>query len=158
MKLLDRSKLENVVTARDLCHVDHPDDTCPLDRGAAVCLDASNNGRIVLDPYWLGASRRHARRTVPKVCVLLAKDPVLPLVSELQPREAARQLASGLLPGAGGKAVPFLNPHLAGLDAARSDRLQSLHERLFAATRVVVVNTAVGEAEALARRIRELIA
>ena len=156
-KLLDRSKLENVVTSRDGCHVDHPDDTCPLDRGAAACIEASRDGRIVLDPYWLGAAKRHVRRTAPRVCVLLAKDAVLPLVSELQPREAARQLAGGLLPGAGGKAVPFLNPHLAGLDAARTDLLVSLHERLFAATKVVVVNTAVGGRDGLARRIRALV-
>ena len=156
-KLLDRSKLENVVTARDGCHVDHPDDTCPLDRGAPVCLDASKHGRIVLDPYWLGAARRHARRTAPKVCVLLANDPVLPLLSELQAREAARLLASGTLPGAKGKSVPFLNPHLAGLDAARTDLQRSLHERLFSATRVVALNTAVGGTDSLAKRVRELL-
>ena len=156
-KFLDRSKLENFVTARDGCHVDHPDDTCPLDRGASVCLDASKRGRIVLDPYWLGASRRHARRTAPRLAVLLAKDPVLPLVSELQPRDAARQLASGQLPGSSGKSVPFLNPHLAGLDAARSDLLRSLHERLFTGMRVVMLNTAVGGAEGMAKRLRELL-
>jgi len=156
-RYLDRSKLENFVTSRDGCHVDHPDDTCPLDRGAAVCLEASKRGRIVLDPYWLGAARRHVRRTAPRVCVLLASDPVLPMVGEPQPREAARQLASGHLPGATGKAVPFLNPHLVGLDAARSDQLLALHERLFAATRVVTVNTTVGGKSALARRIRDLL-
>jgi aspartate/methionine/tyrosine aminotransferase len=156
-KLLDRSKLENFVTARDGCRVDHPDDTCPLDRGAAVCIDASQRGRAVIDPYWLGAGRRHARRTAPHTCVLLASDPVLPLAAELEPREAARLLASGALPGAKGRLVPFLNPHLAGLDAARTDLVRSLHERLFGATRVVMLNTAVGGKEALAGRIREAL-
>jgi len=156
-KMLDRAKLENMVTQRDACHVDHPDDTCPLDRGASVCLDASKRGRLVLDPYWLGAARRHARRTQPRLAVLLAADPVLPLLSELQPREAARTLATGQLPGGTGKSVPFLNPHLAGLDAARTDLLRSLHERLFAGMRVVVLNTAVGGVAATAKRLRELL-
>jgi len=57
--------------------------------------------------------------------------------------------------GAAGKALPFLNPHLAGLDAARSDQMQGQHERLFAATKVAVVNTAVGSPASLAARIVE---
>ena len=35
-KLLERSKLENMVVSRDGCTVDHPNDECPLDRGAAA--------------------------------------------------------------------------------------------------------------------------
>ena len=155
-KLLERSKLENMVVSRDGCTVDHPGDECPLDRGAAVCVEASKNGRVMLDPYWLGGAARHARRTVPRVAVLLARDPVLPMVQQLDAREAARILASGQLPGAAGKAVPFANPHLAGLDAARSDLLRAQHERLFAATKVVVLNMAIGSADGAAKRLLEL--
>src|SRR5664280_393663 len=155
-KLLERSKLENMVVSRDGCTVDHPGDECPLDRGAAVCVEASGNGRVMLDPYWLGGAARHARRTVPRVAVLLARDPVLPMVQQLDAREASRILASGQLPGASGKPVPFANPHLAGLDAARSDLLRAQHERLFAATRVVLFNTAIGSTDAAAKRLLEL--
>lgn len=155
-KLLERSKLENMVVSRDGCTVDHPGDECPLDRGAAVCVEASKNGRVILDPYWLGGAARHARRTVPRVAVLLGRDPVLPMVQQLDAREAARILASGQLPGAAGKAVPFANPHLAGLDAARSDLLRAQHERLFAATKVVVLNMAMGSADGAAKRLLEL--
>ena len=155
-KFLERSKLENIVTDRAACHVDHPDDTCPLDRGAAACLEASTKGRIMLDPYWLGGGRRHLRRTAPRLCVLLAKDAVLPLVQQLEAREAARIIASGQLPGATGKALPFLNPHLAGLDSARSDVLRAQHERLFAATKVVLLNTSIGSREAAVTRLLEL--
>lgn len=155
-KLLERSKLENMVVSRDGCTVDHPGDECPLDRGAAVCVEASGNGRVMLDPYWLGGAAHHARRTVPRVAVLLARDPVLPMVQQLDAREAARILASGQLPGAAGKAVPFANPHLAGLDAARSDLLRAQHERLFAATKVVVLNMAIGSVDGAAKRLLEL--
>jgi aspartate/methionine/tyrosine aminotransferase len=153
--LLDRSKLENLVTSRDGCHVNHPDDVCPLDRGASACIEASGNGRIMLDPYWLGGARSHVRRTSPQVCVLLAKDPVLPMAQTLDAREAARLIAAGQLPGATGKAIPFADPHLAGLDSARSDVLRAQHERLFAATKVVVLNTAIGTAQAQAKRLLE---
>jgi aspartate/methionine/tyrosine aminotransferase len=155
-KLLERSKLENMVVSRDGCTVDHPGDECPLDRGAAVCVEASKNGRVMLDPYWLGGAARHARRTVPRLAVLLARDPVLPMVQQIDAREAARILASGQLPGAAGKAVPFANPHLAGLDAGRSDLLRAQHERLFAATKVVVLNMAMGSADGAAKRLLDL--
>ncbi len=155
--LLDRSKLENVITSRDACHIDHPDDTCPLDRGASACLEASRGGRIMVDPYWLGGGTRHVRRTAPRVAVLLAADPVLPSVQELEPREAARMLAGGQLPGISGKAIPFLNPHLAGLDTARADVLRAQHERLFESTRTVLVNAGVGSKAAVARRIVDLL-
>ena len=157
-KLLERSKLENMVVSRDGCTVDHPGDECPLDRGAAACIEASKNGRVMLDPYWLGGARRHVRRTAPRLCVLLAKDPVLPLAQRLDAREAARLLAGGQLPGSTAKAFPFANPHLAGLDGSRLDQLRAQHERLFGASKVVMLNTAIGGAAAAVKRIRELIA
>ncbi|HVN75714.1 MAG TPA: pyridoxal phosphate-dependent aminotransferase [Thermoanaerobaculaceae bacterium] len=156
-KLLERSKLENMVVSRDGCTVDHPNDECPLDRGAAVCLEASKNGRVMLDPYWLGGASRHVRRTAPRLAVLLAKDPVLPVVQQLDARDAARTLASGQLPGGTGKAFPFMNPHLVGLDASRSDLVRAQHERLLAATKVVVLNLAVGSVDAAAKRLLDLV-
>jgi hypothetical protein len=65
-------------------------------------------------------------------------------------------VASGQLPGATGKAFPFVNPHLVGLDAARSDLLRAQHERLFAATKVVVLNAAIGSADGVAKRLLDL--
>jgi aspartate/methionine/tyrosine aminotransferase len=156
-KLLERSKLENMVVSREACGVDHPNDECPLDHGAAVCIEASKNGRIMLDPYWLGGASRHVRRTEPKLCVLLAKDPVLPLVQEMKPREAARVLASGQLPGLTAKTFAFLNPHLAGLDSSRSDLLRAQHERLFSQTKVAMLNMAIGSVDAAAKRLLELV-
>jgi hypothetical protein len=111
----------------------------------------------MLDPYWLGGATRHVRRTAPKLCVLLASDPVMPLARDLEPAEAVRLLASGQLPGGTGKTFPFLNPHLAALDGARADLLRAQHERLLAATRVVMLNGAIGSAETLAKRLVELV-
>ncbi|MCI4398614.1 MAG: pyridoxal phosphate-dependent aminotransferase [Acidobacteria bacterium] len=158
-KLLERCKLENIVTRRDECAVEYckSSDSCPLDRGAAACAMASTNGRMMLDPYWLGAAKRHVRRTRPSVALFLVKDPVAPAAKELPAREAARWFAEGTLPGAGGGAVPFLNPHLPFLDTARQELLRSQYERLFGSVRAVVLNTALGTPEAIAKRMFELV-
>ncbi len=155
-KLLERSKLENMVVSRDGCTVDHPNDECPLDRGAAACIEASKNGRVMLDPYWLGGASRHVRRTAPRLAVLLAKDAVMPMVQQLDARDAARMVASGQLPGGTGKAFPFLNPHLMGLDAARSELIRAQHERLFAGSKVVILNMAIGSVDGVAKRLLDL--
>jgi aspartate/methionine/tyrosine aminotransferase len=158
-KLMERCKLENIVTSRDHCTLEycHDADACPLDKGAAACPQASVNGRIMLDPYWLGGARRHVRRTSPKLCVFLVKDPVLPLVKELKPADAARHLASGQLPGASNPDRPFLNPHLVGMDLSRGDSSRAQYERLFASTRCVLLNTATGSGEAAARRLLDCL-
>ncbi len=158
-KFFDRTKLENLVVSRDQCTVEYckQGDDCPLDRGAAACAIASTKGRILLDGFWLGAGRRHVRRTSARVGVLLVKDPVLPAVQEISPRDAARRLAVGEMPAGRGKSVPFLNPHLADLDSARADTMRQQYERLFSLAHCVVVNGAVGSPGAVARRILELL-
>lgn len=152
--LLERSKLENVVTRREECRIEYcqDSDACPLDKGAAACPAASVDGRLMLDPYWLGGSARHTRRTSVKLCVLLARDPVLPALKTIEPRDAARMLADGSLPGHRGVGPSLLNPHLLGLlDTGRVDQLRARHEHLFALGRTVLLNTSVGSPEAQAR-------
>jgi aspartate/methionine/tyrosine aminotransferase len=158
-KFYDRSKVENLVTSRDQCSVGYCKhaDACPLERGAAACSIASVHGRILLDPYWLGGADRHVRRTYPKACIFLVKDPVLPSRRDLDPSEAARILASGQLPGATSPSAPFLNPHVAASDAGRTDVLRAQYEKLFRKTRPVLLNTAIGTPEALAKRVMELV-
>lgn len=156
-KFFDASKLENLVTHRGQCGVEyckHTDD-CPLDRGAAACPLASKDGRILLDPHWLGAGKRFTRRTAPRVAVFLAKDPVLPSQQELSARDAARMLARGQFPGSK-SSLPFLNPHLRGLDSAHADAMAEQFERLFSGVRPVMINSGIGSAEAIARRILDL--
>ncbi len=159
-KLLDRCKLENIVTSRDQCHLEWcpQGDHCPLDTGAPACLLASDHGRVMLDPYWLGGAKRHVRRTAPRLCVLLAKDPVLPSVQELSAGDAARQLAVGHMPGLSGtRPVPFLDPHRGFFAGPAADAVRTQYERLFSGTRCVLLNTAVGSPEAQAKRLLELV-
>lgn len=104
------------MTHRGQCGVEyckHSDD-CLLDRGAAACPLASKDGRIMLDPHWLGGGSGSPAAPPPRLAVFLAKDPVLPAQQELSARDAARTLARGQFPGAK-STMPFLNPHLIGL-------------------------------------------
>ncbi|MGA9751407.1 MAG: aminotransferase class I/II-fold pyridoxal phosphate-dependent enzyme [Acidobacteriota bacterium] len=155
-RFMERSKLENWVTSRDQCSLEYckEGEQCPLDLGAAACVPASRDGRIMLDPYWLGGATRHVRRTAPRACVLLAKDPVLPSLKELPAREAAGLLAEGR-PGAG--AAPFQNPHAPAPDMARSEALQRQYDSLFGAAACFLLNTAVGNPESAARRLLDLL-
>lgn len=158
-RLMERCKLENIVTRRDECAVEYCKDaeTCPLDRGAAFCARASERGRLMLDPYWLGGAKRHVRRTRPVAAVLVVNDPVHPAVKEVPARDAARWFAEGQLPGGRGRSVPFLNPHLPPLDSARTDLVRHQHERLFGGLRVLMLNTAAGGPGAAAKRLLELL-
>ncbi|MEW6368229.1 MAG: pyridoxal phosphate-dependent aminotransferase [Acidobacteriota bacterium] len=158
-KLVDRCKLENLVTSREQCAVEYcPEgDNCVLDRGAPACSIASTRGRIMLDPYWLGGAQRHARRTVARACVFVCKDPIQPPVKEIGANEASRWMVGGQLPGSTGRSVLFMNPHVEGMDSARNELLRQLHERLFSQTRCVLINTAMGTPESVARRLLETL-
>jgi hypothetical protein len=133
------------------------DDRLVFEAGPAYIEFDPVTGRVLRRYDGLGGASRHVRRTEPRLCVLLAKDPVLPLVQEVKPREAARVLASGQLPGLGGKTFAFVNPHLVGLEGSRADLLRVQHERLFASTKVVMLNMAIGSVEAAAGRLVELV-
>jgi len=154
-KLALASKLENVVTRKDECRLEYcsEEDSCPLDGGAAWCPKASTKGRVMLDPYWLAGGKRHARRTVPSLSVIMVKDPVMPAVRELPPREAVRMLSSENL------AKPLLHdPTLTGVfDLNRVDVLRARHEELFSSTKTVILNTALGDVEAIAARLIEML-
>lgn len=158
-KLLDRTKLENVVTSRDECTVESckESEDCPLDRGEAACLLASERGRILVDPSWLGGGKRHARRTHLARCVLVVKDPLLPAVQEMSASDAAHRLAEGRLPGGRGLSIPFLDPNVGGYGTARLDAMARQYERLFAVAPFAVVNAAVGEPRSVARRLLGLL-
>ena len=89
--------------------------------------------------------------------MFLAKDAVLPASQPLAPRDAARRLAEGNLPGSRGPGSPFLNPHLAGTDTARHEAMLVQFERLFAMAPCHAVNSGVGSPEAVAKRIVSLL-
>lgn len=114
-KFLERTKLENMVVSRAACTVDHGEKECPLDLGAPICLEASTQGRMLLDPAWLGG----ARKTLLDSWLFLIEDPLVQVPRKLRPEEAVSILLAGAVHGALGKAQAFFNPHLPPLDTER---------------------------------------
>ncbi len=154
-RLAVRSKVENAVVRREQCSIEYcsEQDVCPLDLGAAWCGKASTHGRVMLDPYWLGCATRHVRRTAPKLCAILVNDPVIPALKDLSPGEAAR-----LISGNGSSGSAIFDPSLAGaMDLSHRDALLTRHEELFAGTKTVLLNTAVGTPESAAERLLDLL-
>ncbi len=151
--LFDRSKLENVVTSRDECQIEgcpHSDD-CPLDRGETHCYFASRRSTALLDPYWLGGTGKHLKRTILGKLILLRRDPVSPGVTRPSTDEALRLIEEGgyTTDRGGYHQAPFYNPYLLVDSSDRLDLLRRQWKRLLEAAPLIVVNTeAMGVEEA----------
>jgi hypothetical protein len=104
-RLFDKSKLENVVTKRDECgHEFCPDvDCCRIDRGTGYCYAASRESRAMLDPYWIGGTSGHAKRTSVGALVVLCRDTVSPAVTRLERGRAGWNRATGSGGGRSGR-------------------------------------------------------
>ena len=143
--LFDRSKLENVVTKRDNCEIEacpYRDD-CPLDRGEPRCYFATKSSYALLDPYWIGGSGKHVKRTVLSRLILLQRDTVSPRVSTLKPDAALKRLEEGAYSYRrnGWRSMPFFNPYLINASSDRIESLQRQWKRLLSAAKLYVVNT-----------------
>jgi aspartate/methionine/tyrosine aminotransferase len=144
-QLFDRSALENaVVEAHSNERCDGSED-CPVTRGTGACYAASNESRAMLDPYWLGGAKRHAKRARISAVAIFRREPVGSAVQELQPAEALSLLEHAQITGAGaagGRTVPWLNEYLLDTSSERLDAQRRLFGKLFAAARPLAVNAA----------------
>lgn len=114
--LLDRSKLENVITSRDKCEQEacRFGDDCPLDKGEPGCYIASHNSFGLVDPYWIGGTDKHVKRTVINRILLLQHDNFGSKVSQPTADIALRTLEEGSYnPRKGGyRSLPFFNQYV----------------------------------------------
>jgi hypothetical protein len=160
-RLFDKSKLENVVTKRDECgHEFCPDvDSCRIDRGAGYCYAASRESRAMLDPYWIGGTSGHVKRTSVKALVVLCRDTVSPAMRRLEPQEAQRRLEEGDFGSGGGpvKTHPFLNPHLLVRDSDRLQMQRYFFGRLLQTVPCYLVNTGAGSVESIQAKLAEVL-
>jgi len=157
--LFDRSPLENAVTwAHSNERCDGGED-CPVTRGMGACYRASNASRALLDPYWLGGAKRHAKRTPVRAVAIFRREPLGKAVHPLPVGEAVSMLEHATMPGpvGGTRTVPWLNEYL--LDTS-NDRLQAqrrLFERLLGAARPYAINTASVGKDALTDELLGLL-
>jgi hypothetical protein len=157
--LFDRSRLENVVTDQHSNELCDGGESCPVTRGLGACYGASNTSRAMLDPYWLGGAKRHAKRTPVRAVAIFRREPVGSPVQELQLRDALALLEHASAPGASGgpTTVPWLNDYLLDRSAERLDAQRRLFERLLRAARPVGVNTAYSKPEEIADKLLALV-
>ena len=138
--LFDRSKCENVVVAKDECdrHDCPAAGACPLERGAPYCYFASKKSRAMLDPYWIGGTQKHVKRTKVRHVILLKRDSIGREVETLDPEIALRTVEEGR--DHRGRSIPFLNPHLLVRTMERTEIERRYFRRLFGTTKVTAVN------------------
>ncbi|MDP8228376.1 MAG: hypothetical protein P9M15_02860, partial [Candidatus Electryoneaceae bacterium] len=97
----------------------------------------------ILDPYWIGGTEKHVKRTVLSKLILLKKDTIAPRVSKPSTDAALRILEEGAnFSGRGGyKSVPFYNHYNLVKSNDRMELLKRHYRRLLDAAPLYVVNT-----------------
>jgi aspartate/methionine/tyrosine aminotransferase len=158
--LFDNSKCENVVLKKDECLNDRclQLDDCRLDRGAPFCYTASKNAYAMLDPYWLGGSAKHVKRTTLKWIFILRNDKVSPPSVMVEAEDALRILESGETLGARqdiGPAgnQPFFNPHLLVTTPEYLEVQRSFFKSLLQTVQCCLFNSGVAGADEIRRII-----
>jgi len=148
-ELFDRCKLENVMTKDDgACPLG---DNCPLNRGEPRCYIHSGASRALLDPYWVGGTTKHVKRTVISNVILLQRENFGAKVTPLKTEAALQRLEEGAYSASRGgwRSMPFYNKYLLGRIEDRTDHLRRQWKRLLNLTSFQVVNTeTMSQAEA----------
>lgn len=160
--LFDHSKCENVVTQKDRCQDQdclHQDD-CRLDRGSPFCYKAAQNSYALLDPYWIGGSEKHVKRTSLRWIFILRYDTVSPPYVEMEPEDALRFLESGEIMGlkkslSPEQSQPFYNPHLLVKDPQRMELQKSFFRCLLENRKCYLFNSGVASVDDLKRLVTE---
>jgi aspartate/methionine/tyrosine aminotransferase len=153
--LFDRSRLENVVTEQHSNELCDGGDACPVTRGLGACYPASNVSRAMLDPYWLGGPKRHAKRTSVRGVAFFRREPLGAPLQELQARDALALLegASSVGPAGSPTTVPWLNEYSLDRSADRLDAQRRQFERLLGSARACAVNTAYGKPDEITEKL-----
>ena len=159
--LFDRSKLENVVARKDYCELEAcpQNDECPLDRGETHCYEGTRKSIAMLDPYWIGAAKKHVKRTILSKIILLRKDAVAPKVEEPEIEKALRMIEEGGYAMSHGRwfSIPFYNPYLLVNTGERIELLRRQWKRLLESATLYIVNTEVMSPSETKEKIREIV-
>ncbi len=143
--LFDRSKLENVAVENDdSCPLG---EGCPLKRGEPRCYVHREHSRALLDPYWIGSTAKHVKRTALAKVILLQRDNLAGKIISLKPDAALQRLEEGayLSDKGGWRQMPFYNKYLLGRREDHVEHLRRQWKRLLDKVEFSVVNTAVME-------------
>ena len=150
--LFDRSRCENVPSNKDDC--DSEPDGGPLDRGKAFSYTGYSNSRAIIDPYWIGGTEKHVRRTNIKKIFILHKDATAKPVETISPEKALRIIETGKtgMRAGSGADEGFFNPHLLVRTQDRIELQKRNFAKLFKAATVYYINAEIGK-----DRVKDLI-
>lgn len=156
--LFARSKCENVVTRKEDCTNESclRSEECVLDRGAPYCFIGSGSSYAMLDPYWIGGTERHAKRTRLEALVHFHRETFDPPIKRLNSEEAMWVLERGLSPG-GSPSVPFFNPHLLVRTEERLATQKRHFERLLSLVPFYSVNVEAASASEIERHLCDIL-
>jgi len=145
-ELFDRSNLENVVSKREYCQVESCTftDNCPLDRGEPRCYTASKGSHALLDPYWIGSTSRHVKRSTINRIILLQYDNLGAKTSILKGDAALQRLEEGAFSSkrGGWRSMPFYNKFMLDKSEDRLITLRRQWQRLLTTSPLHIVNIA----------------
>ena len=114
----------------------------------------------MLDPYWLGGSEKHVKRTRLNWIVLFRKDPISPAIVKLNPEEAVKILEEGRSQSSysGMQSMPFFNPHLLIRSMDRMEQQKRYFQQLLKIAPCYIVNSAMESSEKIKERIAAIVA
>ncbi len=140
--LFARSKCENVITRKEDCTNEKclRNEECVLDHGAPYCFIGADNSYAMLDPYWIGGTEKHSKRTRLQALVHFHREAFAPAIQRLNSEEALSILERGAS-SSGSRSTPFFNPHLLGQTEERIAAQRRHFERLLSLVPCYSVNT-----------------
>jgi aspartate/methionine/tyrosine aminotransferase len=156
--LFARSKCENVVTRKEDCTNEKclRNEECVLDRGAPYCFIGADNSYAMLDPYWIGGTEKHVKRTKLQVLVHFRREAFAPAIQRLSSEEALSILERGAS-SSGSRSTPFFNPHLLGQTEERIAAQRRHFERLLSLVPFYSVNTQAVASSEIERYLCDLL-
>lgn len=145
-ELFDRSSLENAVTKRDSCQADActQSENCPLDRGEPRCYVASKTSHALLDPYWIGGTTKHVKRSTINKLILLQHDNLGAKTTILKGATALQRLEEGAFSSSRGgwRSMPYYNQYMLDKSEDRMAILRRQWQRLLTSSPLHIVNIA----------------
>lgn len=158
--LFERSRCENVVTNKDLCENQEClyGEECDLDKGELYCFIGSNVSRALLDPYWLGGSEKHTKRSQIKNVLIFSQENFGTIEKELSPEQALAVLEDGRPPAAAVAQLshPFYNPYVLVKNSERIQQQKRFYKRILERCPTHLINIAAAQPKDVQKAVIEI--
>ena len=154
-ELLRRSLCFNVVESRDECenHECKIED-CPLERGGAYCFIASKRSYSIVDPFWIGSSKKHTRRVNISYVFILLPEHGDGVPEPVNPEDGVRILER--ISAADDNSL-FLNPHAVVRNDDEKEYLKKGFYMLFNCAQPFILKMKGADYKAVLSEIKKIV-